>query len=148
LDEQIFAEQNKVRANPKIYVDKLKAMLPSFKEKVYKAPGYVPVTTTEGKSAVEAAIKYLESATVAGLPLRRRLEKKEDKNESWKTAPLIGTDKFTIEDDLASTCKDHVVDTGPTGVEGHKGTDDSTPETRIKNYGIQTELIFESLVYG
>jgi len=37
-------------------------MLPDFNEKVYKAYGRVPITTLEGKDAVEEAIKYLEGA--------------------------------------------------------------------------------------
>jgi len=49
---------------------------------------------------------------------------------------------------MNSACKDHVEDTGPTGLEGHKGTDDSTPETRLKKYGIGVAPIIESISYG
>jgi len=40
-------------------------MIPFFEEKVYKENGKVPVTTTEGKAAVNEAIKYLEGAVPA-----------------------------------------------------------------------------------
>jgi len=54
------------------------------------------------------------------------------------------------EDGLASACKDHVVDTGPTGVEGHIGTDKSTPETRLDVYGRwgKDDIVREGMSYG
>jgi len=113
----------------------------------------VPITTIEGVAAVDEAIKYLEAATEAKKddkspgppPKLRRLDGDTD---AWKTAPIIGTAALTEEDDMTSACKDHVDDTGPTGVVGHKGTDDSTPETRLDKYGVPTVIVSESMSYG
>jgi len=144
IDNEIFTEQNKLRADPKSYVDKLKAMLPDFTDKVFKETGKAPITTTEGKAAVEEAIKYLEAASEAPkVPKLRRLDEdpKKDDKEPWKVAPIIGTAALTLEEDMTSACKDHVDDTGPTGVTGLKGTDDSTPEKRIDKYGKETTIL-------
>lgn len=147
LDSDIFTEQNKVRADPKSYIDALKAMLPNFSDKDYKEDGYVKITTLEGSAAVDAAIKYLEVA-VPGKKLRRLSTDPEDENIDWKITPIIGTAALTSEDDMVTACKDHVEDTGPKGITGNKGSDDSTPETRLAKYGDYDKLIAESMAYG
>jgi len=102
LDEQIFAEQNKVRKDPKSYVPILKAMLPGFKDKVFKEDEKIFITTTDGKDAVEEAIKYLEAASEPDAPelppLKRRLEGPIKPGppgplppKDWKVTPFIGT---------------------------------------------------------
>jgi len=144
LDTEIFAEQNKVRADPTSYVDTLKAMLPRFKEKVYKIDGRLAITTSEGKVAVEEAIKYLESAT--GGKKLRRLDKIDP--DAWKAAPIMGTKALTLVDQLTTACKDHVADTGPSGVIGHIGADKSTFEDRIARYGKVKTTSSENLAYG
>jgi len=111
LDTNILTEVNKVRADPKSYVDKLKAMLPYFTEKVYNERGKVPVTTIDGKEAVEEAIKYLEAATggddkpIVPPPKLRRLgvDPIEDKDDH-KVAPIIGTGSLKIQRQLETIC--------------------------------------------
>jgi len=122
-------------------------MLPNFYGKVFKEEGKVGITTTEGRDAVEEVIKYLEAATEA--PKLRRLdgESKDDK-EPWKVAPITGTAALKANDKLTSACKDHVEDTGPTGVEGHTGADKSTVETRIAKYGGFNKIATETMAYG
>jgi len=136
LDAEIFSELNKVRADPKSLVDALKAMVPLYTDKIFKEDGKVSIETKEGKAAVEEAIKYLESATEAKKevppPKLRRLDGDTD---AWKTAPIIGTKAYTLTDGLTSACKDHVKDTGPFGIRGNIGKDNSDPITRIQRYG-------------
>jgi len=51
-------------------------------------------------------------------------------------------------DGMDSACKDHVDDIGPKGQTGSKGSDDSTPELRFGNYGMNKDTLAESLTYG
>lgn len=44
--------------------------------------------------------------------------------------------------------KDHVMDTGPTGVTGHTGTDGSSPSDRVSKYVKVEGMSGESVAYG
>ena len=118
----------------------LEAMLPRFEGNTYKEAGKTDIVTQEGAAAVQELIDYLKKApSVAKL---RRLDA-----EAYKTTPVIG-DAFTRPEGMVNACKDHVIDTGPTGVIGHTGTDNSSPFDRIEKYGTWETSAAENIAYG
>ena len=72
LDQEVLAEQNKVRQNPKYLVPFLEAMLPNFDGLVYKETGKTDLVTNEGAAAVQELIDYLNKAP--NVPALRRLQ--------------------------------------------------------------------------
>jgi len=120
-ERDLLNEINQVRANPQAYVTYLENLKPFFKGKEYKT-ATLAVTTEEGWSAVEDAIKFLRTAKAIG-PL----------------APSAG---------LCKAALSHVKDQSGTGATGHKGTDSSLIEQRVKPFGNWQGGIGENLTYG
>ena len=120
-ERELLTEINQVRANPQAYVAYLENLKPFFKGKEYKTQT-LAVTTEEGWSAVEDAIKFLKTAKPTG-PL----------------APSTG---------LCKAAFSHVKDQSGTGATGHKGNDSSLIEQRVKPFGNWQGGIGENLTYG
>lgn len=58
----IIAELNCMRKNPKAYADKIKSYIQYFKGKVLRLPGITGLMTNEGESAFREASEFLEKA--------------------------------------------------------------------------------------
>ena len=121
-ERDLLNEINQARANPQVYATYLEKLKPLFKGKEYTPSGEVALTTQEGWSAVEDAIKFLRAAKPA--------------------APLSTSEGLRLA--AIELCKDQ----GGTGTTGHKGTDSTMIEQRVKPFGTWQGGIGENLAYG
>ena len=75
LKEEIVEQINLARTNPNKFANILQGYLKHFKGKIFKYPGITPISTNEGKSAVEDAINFLDKQDVL-----KALESNKDMN--------------------------------------------------------------------
>lgn len=125
IEKDVIFEMNKVRTNPKKYAELyIQPKLKYYSGKNYSVPGQITIVTQEGVTAVNGCITALSRASNVGI-----------------LAPEKG---------LSLASKDHVTDQSKTGQTGHDGSDRSTPETRMKRYGIfsGTWTLGENIAYG
>jgi uncharacterized protein YkwD len=108
-EQDLLTEINQVRANPSAYATYLENLKPFFNGKEYKPAGHQPFATQEGWAAVEDAIKFLRA-----------------------TKPLS---PLTTSTGLSLSALAHVKDQSGSGATGHKGTDNSLIEQRVKPFG-------------
>ena len=121
-ERYLFNEINQARAHPQVYASYLEELRPRFNRKLYTAAGKQALTTEEGWSAVEDAIKFMRAAKPLG--------------------PLV------ISHGLSLAALAHVKDQAGTGATGHKGTDSSLIEQRVKQFGTWQGKIGENIFYG
>jgi uncharacterized protein YkwD len=119
---ELLTEINQARANPGVYASYLENLKPFFRGKEYQPTGHRPLTTQEGWTAVEDAIKFLRATKPLG--------------------PL------TASNGLSLSAQVHVKDQGGAGTTGHKGTNNSLIEQRVKPFGNWQGAIGENLTYG
>jgi uncharacterized protein YkwD len=122
IEQDLLNEINQARAHPQLYASYLEKLKPLFNGKEYKVSAEGVITTQEGWSAVEDAIKFLRSATPQG-PL--------------STAQGLSLAALT-----------HCKDQGVTGNTGHKGSDSAFIEQRVKPFGTWQGGIGENISYG
>jgi hypothetical protein len=77
----------------------------------YKQPGKFIRSTTEGATAYQEAIDFLNAFEELSVDL-------------------------ILEEGMSNSCKDHTDDTGNSQVIGNIGRDDSTPADRVDRYGL------------
>lgn len=121
-ERDLLNEINDARAHPQVYASYLEKLKPMFSGKEYQRTGHPALVTEEGWSAVEDAIKFLQ--TVKSLP------------------PL----RFS--QGLYLVAQSHVKDQSATGKTGHKGSDSTLIEERVKPYGTWQGGIGENINYG
>ena len=122
LEKAVVRELNLARQNPKKYASFLERQKPYYVGKHIKRPGKTTVITSEGVSAVNEAIRFLRSVKpVSALK------------------PARG---------MSLGARDHVRDQGPTGRVGHRSSDGSQFDDRIKRYGSSSGIIGENIAYG
>ena len=122
-DEQaLLTEINQARAHPQVYASYLEKLKPMFTGKSYKPDAQDAFDTQEGWTAVEDAIKFMKTVKSLG--------------------PLNGSTGLS----LAALA--HVKDQSSTGATGHRGTDSTFIEQRVKPFGIWQGGIGENLTYG
>ncbi|SRR6266404_6147631 len=121
-EQDLLTEINQARANPGAYASYLENLKPFFKGKAYQPTGRLALTTQEGWAAVDDAIQFLRA-----------------------TKPLgpLGTSTG-----LSLSALAHVRDQSGSGGTGHKGTDNSLIEQRVKPFGTWQGAIGENLTYG
>lgn len=118
----VFEETNLARTDPASYARLLEAQLPCYRGRQLLLPGRTPILTTEGRRAVDEAIRYL----LAARPVK-----------ALRWSP-----------DLSLAALDHVGDQGPRGAIGHNGSKGSTPKTRLKRRGVEYSMLAENISYG
>ena len=121
-ERDLLNEINQARAHPDVYATYLEKLKPLFKGKEYNPPGKEELTTQEGWSAVEDAIRFLRAAK--------------------PVAPLTTSQGLSLA--ALTLCKEQ----GGTGSTGHKGKDSSLVEQRVKPFGTWQGGIGENLAYG
>jgi uncharacterized protein YkwD len=125
LEKDVILEMNKVRTDPKKYAELyIQPLLRYYSGKNYSVPGQITIVTQEGTPAVNGCITALNRASRVGI--------------------------LTPEKGLSLAAKDHVTDQSKTGQTGHNGSDRSTPETRMKRYGVFSGswTLGENIAYG
>jgi hypothetical protein len=125
IEKDVILEMNKVRTNPKKYAELyIQPRLKYYSGKDYSVPGQITILTQEGVTAVNGCITALNRASSVGILVPER--------------------------GLSLAAKDHVTDQSKTGQTGHNGSDRSTPETRMKRYGVfgGTWTLGENIAYG
>jgi uncharacterized protein YkwD len=121
-ERDLLNEINLARAHPQTYASYLEKLRPMFDGKQYKPGGGNSFTTEEGWTAVDDAIKFLRAAKPSG--------------------PL------TVSRGLCLAAVAHVKDQSTTGATGHKGSDSSFLEQRLKPYGSWNGGVGENITYG
>jgi uncharacterized protein YkwD len=121
-EQDLLNEINLARAQPKVYASYLEKLKPLFNGKAYKVAGQDDVITTEeGWSAVEDAIKFLRAAKPQG--------------------PL------NLSNGLRLAAQAYSMEQSGTGATGHKGGT-GLVEERVKPFGTWQGGIGENLSYG
>lgn len=119
---EVVSEMNLARTKPAEYAKLVEAHLRRFKgDRTFSDRG-LNIITQEGTAAVREAIEFLKQA---------------------KPLPAM-----TPSEGLALAARDHVNDTGPQGLTGHKGRDGSMPDERILRHGKATSASGENISYG
>lgn len=121
-ERDLLNEINQARANPQLYATYLEKMKPQFSGKQYTPAGKDPLTTEEGWTAVDEAIRFLKA--LKPLP------------------PLIASNGLSL---AALT---HVKDQGSNGGTGHRSGNSHMIEDRVKPYGKWQGAIGENICYG
>ncbi|HXT63395.1 MAG TPA: CAP domain-containing protein [Pyrinomonadaceae bacterium] len=121
-ESALLNEINDARAHPQVYASYLEKLKPMFSGKEYRRTGHPALVTEEGWPAVEDAIKFLQS--VKPLP------------------PL------SFSQGLYLAAQSHVKDQSSRGGLGHKGSDNTFIEERVKPFGSWQGGIGENITYG
>lgn len=121
-EQELLTEINQVRANPGAYAIYLENLKPFFNGKEYQPTGRQALTTQEGWAAVEEAIKFLRA-----------------------TKPL---GPITSSSGLNLAAQVHIKNQSGSGATGHKGSNNSLIEQRVKPFGTWQGAIGENLSYG
>lgn len=121
-EKGVLDEINDARTSPAKYAKKLKKLRQFYDGQFLKEPGKITLVTSEGVSAVDEAIEFLEDA---------------------KPVPALKASKG-----LSMAVRDHVLDQGPKGTVGHQSSDGTSSDERADRYG-QWQLAFaENISYG
>jgi uncharacterized protein YkwD len=121
LEKAVLEEMNLARTNPHAYAEYLEAWRKYFNGKSFRRPGGPIMTTIEGASALEEAIKFLQSAS----PL----------------PPL------QLSKGMCMGAKDQSFDQSKTGDVSHQGSDKSFSWDRVSRYGEWKTPISENIAY-
>jgi uncharacterized protein YkwD len=121
LENEIIAEINLARAQPRAYAAYLEETRKYYAGNQLRRPGRAPEATVEGLIAIDEAIQFLRAAN-----------------------PLPS---LQIYKGMSQAAKDHANDLGTSGNTGHKGNDGSTPNVRVSRYGDWASSIGENIVY-
>jgi uncharacterized protein YkwD len=122
LSKQVLDVTNKVRTDPKSYVNILSENLKYFRGNIFAKPGQDAIQTNEGRSAYEEAIDFL------------------------KVQPVVGP--LNHSEHLYNACRDHIKDIGPKGLASHDGSDGSNVSDRIERYGEWDGALAENIEFG
>ncbi|OMJ75440.1 hypothetical protein SteCoe_25407 [Stentor coeruleus] len=122
IAQQVLAELNQCRDNPKKYSEKITSTLKYYKGKIFQKPGKARMETKEGTENVEACASYLKSLR----PLQ----------------PLKWSDHLYL------AAQEHVDDIGPKGIIGHNSSNGKEPVDRITNHCKWSGALGENISYG
>jgi len=122
IEEEILQELNLARQSPLQYAAFLEQSRRYYKQKLFKPPGHETFLTEEGLKAVDEAIRFLRKVKAL--------------------SPLKASSGLSL------AARDHVIDQGLRGLEGHTGSDGSEPWERANRYGSWKSTIAENIGYG
>lgn len=122
LRQKIFEEHNKLRTDPKSYIEVLEKHLTFYKGDVVYKTGEVPVQSHEGVNAVQNAIEFLRSQEPVGA--------------------------LELQENLSQAAQDHVNDIGPKGLVSHDSSDGKNVSDRIEKYTEWEVACGENIDFG
>ncbi len=122
FEKEVLLEINMARTNPQRYASFLEAVRKYYAGKQFKRSGEIAITTREGTSAVDEAIRFLRSV----MPL----------------SPLRPSKGMSL------GARDHAREQGANGMTGHLGIDGDQPGDRVNRYGTWQKEIGENISYG
>lgn len=122
LNDQILAEHNKIRKDPKSYIPILDEQIKMFKENVLYRPNEIPIQTNEGTAAYIEAIEFLKNVK-----------------------PVC---QLELNQDLCRAAEDHLVDIAPKGLVSHESTDGKNVSDRIEKYCEWEGTCAENIDFG
>ncbi|OMJ94081.1 hypothetical protein SteCoe_2855 [Stentor coeruleus] len=122
IAQQVLAELNLCRDNPKKYSEKITSTLKYYKGKIFQKPGKARMETKEGTENVEACASYLKSLR----PLQ----------------PLKWSNHLYL------AAQEHVDDIGPKGIIGHNSSNGKEPIDRITDHCKWSGALGENISYG
>lgn len=121
LAEEIFQEHNKLRKDPKSYIEKLTKAENYYKDKIFRHPNEIPIETYEGVEGIKNAIEFLKNQE----PVK----------------------ELIYSEHLSKSALDHANDIGRQGLYNHEGSNDSLLSDRIEKYTEWDGAIAESLQF-
>ncbi len=124
VEQNLIVEHNRVRQNPQSYIPLLEARLASMNSQGNISNGCgrnCTLMTSEGKPAVEEAIRYL------------------------RKQPAVGA--LTPSANIAQAAKAHAVDQSDGSI-GHNGSDGSRSSDRLARFGVVNVGTGENIAYG
>jgi uncharacterized protein YkwD len=122
-EKDVILELNKVRYDPVKYAHENMKWIGNFYDgRLLKLPGKEIIETSEGKAAFDDCIKYLEQS---------------------EPAPLLYPSNG-----MSKACSLLVYDQSTTGKTGHRGSGNSSPVDRVKNFGTFEGDYAENIHYG
>jgi uncharacterized protein YkwD len=122
LEKEVIVELNLARSNPRNYAQFLVDYKKHYAGKYIYIAGQTQMVTREGVSAVDEAIRYLQSI---------------------RPVPVL-----KISRGLSLAAKAHVEQQGPDGLTGHQGSDGSSPDERMNRFGQWKKAFGENIEYG
>lgn len=122
LEQEIIDEMNLARTDPQKYATYVEEYKKYFDGNRLTIPGRKKaIVTNEGAAAVDEAVNFLRAQR-----------------------PLPA---FSVAKGVCSAASDHARDLAGKGIDGHRGSDGSTPNARVDRYGDWEAAIGETIVY-
>jgi len=122
LNNSIIAEHNKIRTNPKSYIQILEDQIKLFKENVLYRPNEIPIQTNEGPEAYKEAIEFLKQQQPLG--------------------------ELKLDNNLSLAAEDHLLDIAPKGLVSHESTNGKNVSDRIEKYCEWEGTCAENIDFG
>lgn len=121
FERELFGEINTLRTNPKLYATYLDDYKKLFKDNRLYLPNRLPLITMEGLKPVDEALSLLRSM-----------------------APLPA---YASSEGMSKAAKERLDDMIKSGVIGHRGSDGSTPNSRLDKFGRWDKTVGEAIAY-
>jgi uncharacterized protein YkwD len=122
LNMSIIQEHNKIRTNPKSYIQILEEQIKYIRDGILYKPNDTPIQTNEGITAYDEAIKFLQ-----------------------KQEPLP---ELIYDENLTKAATDHLLDIAPKGLVSHEGSDGKNVSDRIEKYCEWEVTCAENIDFG
>lgn len=122
FERAVVQEMSDARVAPRAYAEHLRALREAFEGTLWRLPRRVPLRTEEGVTALDEAIRFLETTRPAG-PLR-------------------------FNEGLARAARDHARYLGSRGLLSHQGADGAGPAARLDRQGRWQSLVAENISTG
>lgn len=118
----VVQEINKVRTNPKFYIEILQNDKQFFKNNILYRIGEAPLNTSEGPAAHDEAIEYLQNQ--------------------------VSLEALVLDERLSNAAKDHVEDIGINGMTSHEGSNKETISDRVEKYAEWDFTLCQNIDFG
>lgn len=122
LTQDLVREINRLRKDPRSYVEILEKDRELFKEDILYRLDQAPLKTKEGPAAHDEAIEFLN-----------------------RQEPV---EELELDERLTNAARDHVVDIGPNGLTTHEGSNKESISDRIEKYAEWDFFLCQNIDFG